>query len=382
MATTDSPNGSGGYMRAAVRLPRAKRPLVQMVEKPAVLPKTVLLEVAAAGVCESDSRLSIKDGRDSFVMGHEIVGYAREIGESVTGIELGALYAVWEMVPCSKAVGASPLFLRHGLGVDGGFAPFVLVDTKRATLVRVPDSLVNKPELAALAVDSTALVYHAVINVAKLQPFKGKGKSNSSEGEAPRVLVCGVGGLGHQALWLAKAYGATIFACDQYPPARQLAKNIGAERVFTFEELKHAAQNEKEKFTVDLVVDFVGSEASVKATKLALQPATADNNRGTLVIVRPRAALSGSVYDDLNRKYATHTVLECLAVDGLTHAFRLLAEGAIEPTLQRVALEDISGILDELEEGTLLGHRVVTNFEAPEAGPPSGEPQWLVHPLE
>lgn len=59
------------------------------------------------------------------------------IGDGVTGIELGTLYAVWEMVPCTKAVGASPLFLRHGLGVDGGFAPFVLVDTLRATLVRV-----------------------------------------------------------------------------------------------------------------------------------------------------------------------------------------------------------------------------------------------------
>lgn len=75
------------------------------------------------------------------------------------------------------------------------------------------------------------------------------------------MLVCGVRGLGHQALWLAKSYGATIFACDQYPPARQLAKNIGAERVFTFEELNDAAQHEKEKFTVDYVVDFVGSEA-------------------------------------------------------------------------------------------------------------------------
>ena len=65
-------------MRAAVRLPKAKRPVIQMVKKPAVLPGTVLLEVAATGICEYDSHLSNRDARDSFVMGHEIVGYARE----------------------------------------------------------------------------------------------------------------------------------------------------------------------------------------------------------------------------------------------------------------------------------------------------------------
>ena len=67
--------------------------------------------------------------------------------------------------------------------------------------------------------------------------------------------MCGVAGYGHQALWLAKSYGAKIYACDEYPAAQQLARDIGAERAFSFEGLKRAARDEK--FRVDVVIDFV-----------------------------------------------------------------------------------------------------------------------------
>ena len=63
------------------------------------------------------------------------------LGEEVTGIEIGHLYVVWDGAPCSRAVGAKPVFSKYGLGVDGGFAAFVLIDTSRATLVRVVRTL-------------------------------------------------------------------------------------------------------------------------------------------------------------------------------------------------------------------------------------------------
>ena len=74
----------------------------------------------------------------------------------------------------------------------------------------------------------------------------------------PRVLVCGVEGVGHQALWLVKSYGATVFACDDNPAAQELARNIGVERALSLDELKRSAQ--QEQFRVDMVFDFLGSE--------------------------------------------------------------------------------------------------------------------------
>ena len=59
------------------------------------------------------------------------------LGNGVTGVDIGRLYAVWDPAPCSKTVGANPIFSKYGLGIDGGLASFVLIDTSRATLVRV-----------------------------------------------------------------------------------------------------------------------------------------------------------------------------------------------------------------------------------------------------
>ena len=69
-----------------------------------------------------------------------------------------------------------------------------------------------------------------------------------------------MGGLGHQAVQLAKHYGATVFACDFKPAARELALRLGAERVFHPSELQDIFASQlpsPERFSVDVVFDFV-----------------------------------------------------------------------------------------------------------------------------
>ena len=75
-----------------------------------------------------------------------------------------------------------------------------------------------------------------------------------------RVLIYGVGGLGHQAVQLAKHLGQTVFAVDIRPDARALALKLGAEKAFHPGELQDIFAQQPasgQRFAVDVVFDFV-----------------------------------------------------------------------------------------------------------------------------
>lgn len=75
-----------------------------------------------------------------------------------------------------------------------------------------------------------------------------------------RVLIYGVGGLGHQAVQLAKHLGQTVFAVDIRPGARALALKLGAEKAFHPGELQDIFAQQPasgQRFAVDVVFDFV-----------------------------------------------------------------------------------------------------------------------------
>ena len=77
-----------------------------------------------------------------------------------------------------------------------------------------------------------------------------------------RVLIYGVGGLGHQAIQLAKHLGATVYAVDYKPAARELALKVGAERAFhpgELQDLFTTMAPSAERFAVDIVIDFVAT---------------------------------------------------------------------------------------------------------------------------
>ena len=72
------------------------------------------------------------------------------------------------------------------------------------------------------------------------------------------MLIYGVGGLGHQAVQLAKSYSATVFAVDYKKAARQLALELGADRALSLSEI--TSETAAGTFTVDIVIDFVANQ--------------------------------------------------------------------------------------------------------------------------
>lgn len=126
-------------MRAMV-LQEQRRPLVEMrVPVPRPGPGQVLIRVLACGVCRTD--LHILDGdlpnpKLPLVLGHEIVGRIDEIGEDVTGFQVGERIGVpWLGHTCGRCRyclrGQENLCLYPeftGYTRDGGYAEYAVAD--------------------------------------------------------------------------------------------------------------------------------------------------------------------------------------------------------------------------------------------------------------
>ena len=99
-----------------------------------------------------------------------------------------------------------------GVDVDGAFAEYVV--RSATTLVRPPDRV--DPATLAVLTDAVATPYHALAGIARVQP-----------GET--VVVVGIGGIGSNAVQVAKALGARVVAVSRSEEKRELARRLGAD---------------------------------------------------------------------------------------------------------------------------------------------------------
>ncbi|RIK05429.1 MAG: zinc-binding dehydrogenase [Acidobacteria bacterium] len=196
---------------------------VEDVPRPEVGADEVLVEVKACGVCGSDIHflegMPVPGGLP-LTLGHEPSGVVAELGSEVTQWSVGDRVALTLGDGCGECnacrsdhPSACPSLTAPGLHIDGAFADFCLVPA--TTLVKVPDNV--SFAAAAVATDCVATPYHALRCRAQIQ-----------EGES--VAVIGAGGLGTQAIALAKVLGAgTVVAADPSEVARERALGAGAD---------------------------------------------------------------------------------------------------------------------------------------------------------
>ncbi|HQV59060.1 MAG TPA: alcohol dehydrogenase catalytic domain-containing protein, partial [Ilumatobacteraceae bacterium] len=191
-------------------------PSYQDVPQPDPGPGQVLLKVAAAGLCHSDLHVlefdeGVMNAELPFTLGHENAGWVEALGPGATGFEIGQPVAVYGPLGCGRCAhcqtgdesicdnGASMPGAGWGLGVDGGMAPYMVVDSTRQ-LAPLGDL---DPILAAPLTDAAVTPYRAIrrsLDVLTPGSF---------------VLLMGVGGLGHLAVQILKALcPSTIIAVD------------------------------------------------------------------------------------------------------------------------------------------------------------------------
>jgi 2-desacetyl-2-hydroxyethyl bacteriochlorophyllide A dehydrogenase len=211
-------------MRAAVLHGYGQR--LEVEERPALEPGPgeIVLDVDACGVCGSD-RFLLSGGFDStlpIVPGHEAAGTVRDLGEGVDGPPPGTRAAIYYIrhcgtcTPCRQGrVNLCDRIARMGVDVDGAFATQVRVPA--SCVLPVADSL--DPAIVAVLTDAVGTSYHALTSVARVQPDE-------------TVVVFGVGGIGSNAVQVARLLGARVAAISRQESKLDLARSLGADAAF------------------------------------------------------------------------------------------------------------------------------------------------------
>jgi len=308
------------------------------IPRPDPGPGEVLVRVRAAGLCHSDLHI-IFDELGGYpiptplTLGHEIAGDVVAVGDAVDPSLIGQRVAVFGPAGCGQCrycregrdhlcIASRPL----GLARDGGYADYVVVPAH--ALVPVPNGVSDAE--AAVATDAVLTPFHALTRVGQLRP-----------GET--VAIIGVGGLGLNAVQIAKALGAFVIAVDVVPAKLELAKQYGADRVVDSRQLDPAHPPVDRPIT--LVADFVGTDA----TKLLAQQLVARGGRVVLVgLATPGGTMLG-----------LRLIADEVAVLGsfwgtrqeLATVLDLIARGLIRPQVEPHPLDEIGQWVERLRAG-------------------------------
>ena len=186
---------------------------------------------------------------------------SRRSGRGVTGLEVGEAVAVYGPLGCGTCghcqTGDENICDRvaelpgagWGLGVDGGMAPYMLVDSVRQ-LAPLGDL---DPVLAAPLTDAAVTPYRAIR------------RSLDQLGPGSVAVVIGIGGLGHLAVQILRAITpATVVAVDGKDAALALATDLGAHHTVQAGDDAVAAITELTKGRgVDATFDLVGNDATL-----------------------------------------------------------------------------------------------------------------------
>jgi alcohol dehydrogenase, propanol-preferring len=212
-------------MKAAILREFRTSLTIEEIDRPKPGPDEVLIEIEVCGVCHSD--LHIADGdwpqfagivKRPLILGHEIVGRVAEKGAEVSDLRLrdrvGVPWVHWSCGDCEYCrEGNENLCVRQkitGVTVDGGYAEYVKAPASH--VLRIPDGL-PAAEVAPLL-------------CAGVTVYRALKKANLLPGQ--RLAIFGIGGLGHLAIQIGRAWGAEIFAVDVSEEKLTLAKSLGA----------------------------------------------------------------------------------------------------------------------------------------------------------
>ena len=266
MTTKPTPSEVPERMQASV-LTRAKSIGVEQVPVPSVADDEVLVQVAAVGVCGSDTHY-YRHGRIGgfvveapLILGHECSGTIVAVGADVPGSRIGERVAIEPQRNCRRCRECRAG--RYNLcpdmefyatpPVDGAFAQYAAIRTEFAH--RIPDSISD--EAAAL-----------------LEPLSVAISAMRKAGIVPgsSVLIAGAGPIGIICAQAAKAFGASeVIVTDLVPERRERALQYGATRVVDPVQVDVAEAG----LDVNAFIDATGSPRAVVSGIKAVRPAGA-----------------------------------------------------------------------------------------------------------
>jgi propanol-preferring alcohol dehydrogenase len=336
-------------MKAAVAHAYGQPLQLEQVPVPTVVPGSILVQVAACGVCHTDLHALNGDwpvrAALPLIPGHEGVGTVVAVGAGVTLVKEGDRVGVpWLFTACGHCeyclTGWETLCTAQqntGYSVPGSYAEYVLAD---------PNYVGHLP-------DSLSFQEAAPLLCAGLTVYKGLKETEVKPGQW--VVISGVGGLGHLAVQYAKAMGMRVAAVDVALDKLQLARDLGAELVV----------NATTEDPVAIIQQQIGGAHGVLVTAVSRaafsQGVGMLRRRGTLALVGlPPGDFKLNIFDVVLTGKTVRGSIVGTRQD-LVESLAFAAAGQVKVHYHLDRLENINDILKAMSEGKVDG-RVVLDF--------------------
>lgn len=329
-----------------LRVPYAKAPFEKAeIERRALRPDDVLIEIKYSGICHSDIHSAYGEwggGIFPMVPGHEITGIVAAVGSQVTKFAVGDRVGVGCYVDscgqceyclrgdeqfCTKGVVATYNSLDYdGNPTYGGYSQRIVV-TERF-VVRVPDSLdldVASPLLCA-----------GITTYSPLKHWKA--------GPGKKVAIVGLGGLGHVAVQFARAMGAEVTVLSRSANKQDEALALGADHYF--------ATEDPATFTTlasqfDLILNTVSAGLKMNAYLSLLRVDGTMVNVGAppepsqyhaFMLIKGRRSLAGSLVGGIPE---TQEMLDFAAQHGVVPKIEVIRAEQVDEAYERVLRSDV-----------------------------------------
>ncbi len=244
---------------------KAGSPLVPFtLERRACGPRDVVLDVKFSGICHSD----IHQARDEWggaafpmVPGHEIVGVVSAVGKKVKRFRVGDHAGVGCMVDscrkCSNCRHDEEQFCEQGAAFTYNSTE---MDRKTPTQGGYSTRMVVNEDFVLKLSKKMPLDRAAPLLCAGITTYSPLKRFGAKKGKV--VGVVGLGGLGHMAVKIAAAMGATVVVFSTSPSKEKDARRLGA-RTFVLSSNAEAMQKLAGK--IDLIIDTVSAPHDVNA---------------------------------------------------------------------------------------------------------------------
>jgi len=324
--------------------------LVERAEPEPERARDVVVRIGGAGVCATD--LHAIDGLMEpagltvpVVLGHENAGWVHAVGDDVTTVTSGDAVLVYPPYSCGLCVacrrGNDMHCIHHqftGLTRDGGFAEYVVVDER--SLIPLPAGV--EPAAVAPHADAGVTAYHAV---RKLAPRLTPGTT---------AAVIGVGGVGHIAMQVVKALGASrVVAIDTDERRRTMARELGADETLGGEtDVASALREATNGAGADVVLDVVGTNA----THLLGQAILARDGILSFIGYGGDVSVPSADLVVTETTYAGNLVGTWI---DLWELLQLHVQGKVELRTETHSLDDVNEVLDSLRGGDVTGRAVL-----------------------
>ena len=330
-------------MKAAV-LQNFHEPL-QVADVPVPEPRAdeVLVRVRATGLCGTDLKVvagALPSVQPPLIPGHEVAG---EVAAGADGLAEGQRIACYMYEPCGQCrtcrvghTSVCPNLVRIGVERDGGLAQYMTV--RRENALPIADDV----PFAAAAVSMDSV----------LTPWSGL-RRRARLGSGETLLVVGAGGLGLNAVQIARELAARVAVIDPQASHRERARELGAELTVGPEDV--AEVQAWSDGGTDVALDSSGAASGFRAALDGVR-------RGGRVVCCGYQVGTEYAFE------SSRVVLEEITLLGARvgtredayDVLRAVEGGSIHPSVMDVLpLEHVNDALERLRAGEVVGRVVI-----------------------